>query len=182
MLMQPMMCQQCGNAGCEPVCPVYATYHNPDGLNAQVYNRCVGTRYCSNNCAYKVRRFNWFNYEFEAPLHMQLNPDVTVRSKGVMEKCTFCVQRIQRGKMGAHKEGREVRDGEVTPACVQTCPTKALTFGNLADPYSAVSKKALRGQGQERMRVRQYEVLDELRNLPAVTYLRKVTLSQSEEA
>jgi molybdopterin-containing oxidoreductase family iron-sulfur binding subunit len=182
MLMQPMMCQQCGNAGCEPVCPVYATYHNPDGLNAQVYNRCVGTRYCSNNCAYKVRRFNWFNYEFEAPLHMQLNPDVTVRSKGVMEKCTFCVQRIQRGKMGAHKEGREVRDGEVTPACVQTCPTKALTFGNLADPYSAVSKKALRGQGQERTRVRQYEVLDELRNLPAVTYLRKVTLSQSEEA
>ena len=182
MLMQPMMCQQCGNAGCEPVCPVYATYHNPDGLNAQIYNRCVGTRYCSNNCAYKVRRFNWFHYRVEAPLHLQLNPDVTVRSKGVMEKCTFCVQRIQRAKMGAHTEGRELRDGEVTPACVQTCPTKALTFGNLADPYSAVSKKALRGAGQEQARVRQYEVLAELRNLPAVTYLRKVTLSQSEEA
>ncbi|MFI5400666.1 MAG: molybdopterin-dependent oxidoreductase [SAR324 cluster bacterium] len=182
MLMQPMMCQQCGNAGCEPVCPVYATYHNPDGLNAQVYNRCVGTRYCSNNCAYKVRRFNWFNYQFPAPLHLQLNPDVTVRSKGVMEKCTFCVQRIQRVKMAAHSEGREARDGEVTPACVQTCPTKALTFGNLADPDSAVSKKAMRGEGREQARVRQYEVLEELRNLPAVTYLRRVTLSQSEEA
>ncbi len=182
VLMQPMFCQHCGNAGCEPVCPVYATYHNPDGLNAQIYNRCVGTRYCSNNCAYKVRRFNWFNYEFEAPLHMQLNPDVTVRSKGVMEKCTFCVQRIQRTKMQAHAEGREVRDGEVTPACVQTCPTKALTFGNLSDPNSAVAKKALRREEQEKQRVRQYEVLEELRNLPAVTYLRKVTLTQHEEA
>jgi anaerobic selenocysteine-containing dehydrogenase/Fe-S-cluster-containing dehydrogenase component len=181
MLLQPMMCQQCGNAGCEPVCPVYATFHNPDGLNAQVYNRCVGTRYCSNNCGYKVRRFNWFNYEFPAPLHLQLNPDVTVRSKGVMEKCTFCVQRIQRAKMAAHTEGRELQDGEVVTACMQTCPTKALTFGNLADPNSAVSKKALRNV-EPAKRVRQYEVLEELRNLPAVTYLRKVTLTETEEA
>jgi molybdopterin-containing oxidoreductase family iron-sulfur binding subunit len=182
VLMQPMFCQQCGNAGCEPVCPVYATYHNPDGLNAQIYNRCVGTRYCSNNCAYKVRRFNWFQYDFTAPLHLQLNPDVTVRSRGVMEKCTFCVQRIQRAKMAAHEQGREIKDGEVTPACVQTCPTGALTFGNLADPNSAVSKKALRGEEQAKQRVRQYEVLEELRQLPAVTYLRKVTLTQTTEA
>lgn len=178
-LMQPMMCQQCGNAGCEPVCPVYATYHNPEGLNAQVYNRCVGTRYCSNNCVYKARRFNWFNYEWEAPLNLQLNPDVTVRSKGVMEKCTFCVQRIQSARRQANKEGRNIEDGEVTPACVQTCPTKALTFGNLADSGSKVSRKAAREQGK---RVRQYEVFPELKQLPAVTYLRKVTFNPIEEA
>jgi molybdopterin-containing oxidoreductase family iron-sulfur binding subunit len=181
-LMQPMFCQQCSNAGCEAVCPVYATYHNPEGLNAQIYNRCVGTRYCSNNCAYKVRRFNWFNYEWEAPLHMQLNPDVTVRSKGVMEKCTFCVQRIQRAKQNANKEGRDVGEGEIVPACVQTCPTQALAFGNLADPKSAIAKKAAREEGVEKTRVRQYEVLAELRQQPAVTYLRKVTLTQSQEA
>jgi molybdopterin-containing oxidoreductase family iron-sulfur binding subunit len=181
-LLQPMFCQHCGNAGCEPVCPVYATYHSPDGLNAQIYNRCVGTRYCSNNCAYKVRRFNWFNYQFPAPLHMQLNPDVTVRSKGVMEKCTFCVQRIQRARMAANKEGRDLRDGEVTPACVQTCPSGALTFGNLADPESRVSKQAARGEAKKQERVRQYEVLEELRQAPAVTYLRKVTLTPSREA
>ena len=174
-LLQPMMCQQCGNAGCEPVCPVYATYHNPEGLNAQVYNRCVGTRYCSNNCPYKVRRFNWFNYEWESPLHMQLNPDVTVRSKGVMEKCTFCVQRISRARQTANGEGRNLRDGEVTPACVQTCPAKALTFGNLADPKSEVSKKAMRSRNEMAKRVRQYEVFAELKQHPAVTYLRKVT-------
>ena len=181
-LMQPMMCQQCGNAGCEPVCPVYATYHNPEGLNAQIYNRCVGTRYCSNNCAYKVRKFNWFNYEWEAPLNLQLNPDVTVRSKGVMEKCSFCVQRIQRAKQAANEEGRNVADGEVTPACVQTCPTRALTFGNLADPNSAVSKKAKRGKGEQDQRVRQYEVFPELKQHPAVTYLRKVTFEPHKEA
>jgi len=174
-LMQPMLCQQCGNAGCEPVCPVYATYHNQEGLNAQIYNRCVGTRYCSNNCPYKVRRFNWFNYEWEAPLNMQLNPDVTVRSKGVMEKCTFCVQRIARARRTANGEGRDLRDGEVTPACVQTCPTKALTFGNLADPNSAVSKKAMRGRNEQDKRVRQYEVFPSLKQHPAITYLRKVT-------
>ena len=179
-LMQPMFCQQCGNAGCEPVCPVYATYHTPDGLNAQVYNRCVGTRYCSNNCPYKVRRFNWFNYEFESPLHMQLNPDVTVRTKGVMEKCTFCVQRIKRVQDTANDEGRLVADGEITPACVQTCPTKALTFGNLADAGSEVSRKAIRNKNKKE-RYRQYEVLEELNNRPAVTYLRKVVLDNKHK-
>jgi anaerobic selenocysteine-containing dehydrogenase/Fe-S-cluster-containing dehydrogenase component len=174
-LMQPMLCQQCGNAGCEPVCPVYATYHNSEGLNVQVYNRCVGTRYCSNNCPYKVRRFNWFNYEWEAPLNLQLNPDVTVRSKGVMEKCSFCVQRITRARQAANAEGRDVRDGEVTPACVQTCPTKALTFGNLTDPASVVSKRALRARNQRDQRVRQYEVFPSLKQHPSITYLRKVT-------
>ncbi|MDH4248119.1 MAG: molybdopterin-dependent oxidoreductase [Deltaproteobacteria bacterium] len=181
-LMQPMMCQQCSNAGCEPVCPVYATYHNPEGLNAQIYNRCVGTRYCSNNCVYKMRRFNWFNYEWEAPLNLQLNPDVTVRSKGVMEKCTFCVQRIQHAKKNANAQGRNLADGEVTPACVQTCPTSALTFGNLKDPNSQVSKKAMRVKEQAEKRVRQYEVFPELKQLPAVTYLRKVTFKSIEEA
>ncbi|MBI4082192.1 MAG: 4Fe-4S dicluster domain-containing protein [Candidatus Lambdaproteobacteria bacterium] len=181
-LLQPMFCQQCSNAGCEPVCPVYATYHNPEGLNAQVYNRCVGTRYCSNNCAYKVRRFNWFNYEFKSPLHLQLNPDVTVRSKGVMEKCTFCVQRIQHARLKADGEGRPIKDGEVQPACVQTCPTRALTFGNLADPASEVSRKSMRGEEARQKRVRQYEVLEELANLPAVTYQRRVRVTTEQEA
>jgi molybdopterin-containing oxidoreductase family iron-sulfur binding subunit len=180
-LVQPMMCQHCGNAGCEPVCPVYATYHNPEGLNAQIYNRCVGTRYCSNNCAYKVRRFNWFHYEWESPLHLQLNPDVTVRSKGVMEKCTFCVQRINRARQAANAEGRNIRDGEVTPACVQTCPTRALTFGNLADAQSAVSRKAARGRNEAQHRVRQYEVFPELKQHPAITYLRKVTFASTHQ-
>jgi molybdopterin-containing oxidoreductase family iron-sulfur binding subunit len=181
-LLQPMLCQHCENAGCEPVCPVYATYHTPDGLNAQIYNRCVGTRYCSNNCAYKVRRFNWFNYEWDDPLHLQLNPDVTVRTKGVMEKCTFCVQRIFQARLAANAEGRDLRDGEVTPACVQTCPTRALSFGNLADPSSVVSRKALRDADSQGARVRQYEVFPELANKPAITYLRKVLPEQVKEA
>ncbi|MCZ6749587.1 MAG: 4Fe-4S dicluster domain-containing protein [SAR324 cluster bacterium] len=173
-LMQPMLCQHCENAGCEPVCPVYATYHTPEGLNAQVYNRCVGTRYCANNCVYKVRRFNWFEYEYDSPLHLQLNPDVTVRSKGIMEKCTFCVQRIHRARYSANGQGRDIREGEVTPACVQTCPTSAIAFGNLADPNSAVARRALRGEHDEDKRVRQYEVLAETANKPGITYLRKV--------
>ncbi|MDH5753228.1 MAG: 4Fe-4S dicluster domain-containing protein, partial [Deltaproteobacteria bacterium] len=180
-LMQPMMCQQCANAGCEPVCPVYATYHNPEGLNAQIYNRCVGTRYCSNNCPYKQRRFNWFNYEFEAPLHMQLNPDVTVRSKGVMEKCTFCVQRIVRARKSANAAGRDIKDGEFTSACAQTCPTGAIVFGNMEDMNSRVAKLAMRGKDNKKKRVRQYEVFPEIKQQPAITYLRKVIHNPIEE-
>ncbi len=168
----PMLCQQCGNAGCETVCPVYATYHNPEGLNAMVYNRCVGTRYCSNNCAYKVRRFNWFDYEFPSPLDQQLNSTITTREVGVMEKCTFCVQRINTAKHDANNLGRDLEDGEVKTACQQTCPTNAITFGNLMDPESKVAKQALRNNQENRDR--QYEVLAELNYKPAITYLKKV--------
>jgi len=168
----PMLCQQCGNAGCETVCPVYATYHNPEGLNSMVYNRCVGTRYCSNNCVYKVRRFNWFNYEFPSPLDQQLNSTITTREVGVMEKCTFCVQRIQEAKSEAKNLGRDLEDGEVSTACQQTCSTKAITFGNLMDPDSQVSKNALRENTKKRDR--QYEILAELNYKPAITYLKKV--------
>lgn len=160
----PMMCQHCNNAPCEPVCPVFATYHNEDALNVMVYNRCVGTRYCANNCSYKVRRFNWFEYEFPEPLNMQLNPDVTKRDAGVMEKCTFCVQRITEAKGLAKDEGRLVRDGEIQPACVQSCPTQALTFGNLNDKDSKVA-----GLFRES---RAYKVLDHhINTQPSVSYL-----------
>ncbi len=163
----PMMCQQCHNAPCEPVCPVYATYHNEEGLNAMIYNRCVGTRYCSNNCSYKVRRFNWYEYREPEPLTWQLNPDVTKRIGGMMEKCTFCVQRIVEAKDRAKDLGRLVQDGEVQPACVQSCPTKALTFGNLKDPNSAVSHKS--------HDKRAYKVLDHhLNTQPAVSYLERI--------
>lgn len=163
----PMMCQHCGNAGCEPVCPVYATYHSEEGLNTMVYNRCVGTRYCSNNCSYKVRRFNWFQYEFPETYKWQLNPDITPRNMGVMEKCTFCVHRILEAKDRAKDLGRHVLDGEVQPACVQSCPTQALAFGNLNDPNSKVSKLAANG--------RAYKVLDEeINTQPAVSYLKEV--------
>ena len=167
----PMLCQHCNNAPCEPVCPVFATYHTPDGLNAQVYNRCVGTRYCANNCPYKVRVFNWYRYTREnipEPMNWQFNPDVTVRDNGVMEKCTFCVQRIREAGNRAALEGREVRDGEVRPACQTVCPSDVITFGNIKDPDSRV--KALAGDE------RTYRVLDESINTqPAVHYLKKVT-------
>ena len=177
----PMMCQHCGNAPCEPVCPVFAAYHTPDGLNGQVYNRCVGTRYCSNNCPYKVRYFNWYDmsepvdpyFAWPDPLHWLLNPDVTVRSKGVMEKCTFCVQRIRGAQNAARLRGTPLRDGDVVTACQQTCPAGAITFGNLTDPASRVAALAADP--------RAYHVLDGLNTKSAVTYLMKVR-NLAEEA
>jgi molybdopterin-containing oxidoreductase family iron-sulfur binding subunit len=166
----PMLCQHCGNAPCEPVCPVYAAYHTPDGLNGQVYNRCVGTRYCANNCPFKVRVFNWFTYKFDEPLNLQLNPDVAVREKGVMEKCTFCVQRIREKSRGAALENRAVNDGEIVPACVQTCPTEVFVFGNIQDPESQVSQAA--------RSVRGYRALEEINVQPSIVYLSKVTLEE----
>ena len=171
----PMMCQHCGNAPCEPVCPVYATYHAPDGLNVQVYNRCVGTRYCSNNCPYKVRYFNWFGYgeedrkqyAFPEPLDWQLNPDVTVRGKGVMEKCTMCVQRIREAETRAKSEGRELVADEFTVACAQACPSRAITFGDAAD-----SKWTVASLVDDR---RAYHVFEELNTYTAVVYLKKVS-------
>ncbi|HKJ93380.1 MAG TPA: 4Fe-4S dicluster domain-containing protein, partial [Longimicrobiales bacterium] len=168
----PMLCQQCGNAPCEPVCPVYAAYHTPDGLNAQVYNRCVGTRYCANNCPYKVRYFNWFTYDWPEPLNWQLNPDVTVREKGIMEKCTFCVQRIRDREHKARLAERPVRDGEIVPACAQTCPGQAIVFGNIKDPNSRVAQVAASGRG--------YRVLDELNTQSAITYLKRVVADEAE--
>jgi Fe-S-cluster-containing dehydrogenase component len=170
----PMMCQHCGNAPCEPVCPVYATYHAPNGLNVQVYNRCVGTRYCSNNCPYKVRYFNWFGYgevsraqyAFPEPLNWQLNPDVTVRGKGVMEKCTFCVQRIQEAENLAALEKRDLKPDEFTVACAQACPSRAIVFGDAADDNWSVTQWA-----KDR---RAYHVFEELNTFTAVVYLQKV--------
>jgi molybdopterin-containing oxidoreductase family iron-sulfur binding subunit len=162
----PSLCQQCDAAPCEPVCPVYATYHTPDGLNAQVYNRCIGTRYCANNCPYDARVFNWRTPQFEGPLALQLNPDVSVRDKGIMEKCTFCVQRIRAASQAAKREGREMRDGEVTPACAQTCPAQAIVFGDLKDPMSRASQLAAGPRG--------YALLDDLNTRPAITYLARI--------
>ncbi len=161
----PMLCQHCHNAPCETVCPVNATYHNPDGLNVQVYNRCVGTRYCSNNCPYKVRRFNWFKAQWPSPEDKRLNPDLLVRGRGIMEKCTFCLQRIRAAKEDAKARGRRVNDGEFTTACAQSCPAKAIVFGNLLDPDSEVARLSL----DERA----FRVFEALGTEPSVYYLRK---------
>ncbi len=178
VVFQPMLCQHCNNAPCETVCPVLATTHSSEGLNQMTYNRCIGTRYCANNCPYKVRRFNWFRYyqtdEYDFHFNndlgrMVINPDVTVRSRGVMEKCSMCVQRIQAGKLEAKKEKRRPKDGEIQVACAQSCPTNAITFGDMNDETSEISKLlAVEHKG------RAFGVIEEINVKPNISYLVKI--------
>jgi molybdopterin-containing oxidoreductase family iron-sulfur binding subunit len=175
VFFQPVMCQHCNHAPCETVCPVVATTHSSEGINMMAYNRCVGTRYCANNCPYKVRRFNWFKYSDndQFPYNMNdslgkmvLNPDVVVRSRGVMEKCSMCVQRIQYGKLEAKKAGRRPGDGEIKTACAQSCPTDAIVFGDFNESNSRISV-LLKEE-------RSYHLLEEINVLPSVFYQTKV--------
>lgn len=162
---RPVLCQQCDNAPCEPVCPTYASYHTDEGLNAQVYNRCIGTRYCANACPYNVRFYNFFNPAWDKPFDLQLNPDVSVREVGVMEKCTFCIQRINEARIVADENETRVTDGTLEPACAQSCTANALVFGDLNDPESRVSRLARSPRGEK--------LLGDLGTAPSVTYLRR---------
>lgn len=173
VIYQPMLCQHCDNASCESVCPALATVHDDQGLNVQVYNRCVGTRYCANNCPYKVRRFNFWNHSRnDVTENLALNPDVTVRTRGVMEKCSFCIQRVQSARISARHEGRPVKDGEVQTACQQSCPADAIVFGNLMDHESQVARKSEDTRG--------FRVLEDLNRQPAIRYLAKIRNKESE--
>jgi Fe-S-cluster-containing dehydrogenase component len=197
VVYQPMMCQHCDNAPCENVCPVAATNHSMEGINQMAYNRCIGTRYCANNCPFKVRRFNWLDYTTadvwpaneervftiegdDKPFYadnlvrMVLNPDVTVRSRGVIEKCTFCIQRIQEGKLTAKREGRAIMDNDVRVACQTACPTGAIVFGNMNNPDSEVSKL------RKSTGALAYKVLEEINVRPGVDYSVKVNNSNKE--
>jgi Fe-S-cluster-containing dehydrogenase component len=171
---RPVMCQQCDDAPCEPVCPTYASYHTEEGLNGQAYNRCIGTRFCANACPYTVRTFNFYNPIWEVPLNLQLNPDVSVRSVGIMEKCTFCVQRIKSAEIQAEAEKRDLKDGEFTTACAQSCASKALIFGDLNDPNSEVSRQS-RSSGSTKL-------LGELGTKPNVTYLERGTWQDAKNS